>query len=69
MLGDENSEYLGLVFVPDGTIEAGGSSSLIAEIHAQLIGKRVKVHGNTSININFDDSMNYVLPASLQLQK
>ena len=69
LLGDEYSEYLGLVFAPDGTVEAGGSSSLIAEIHAQLIGKRVKVHGNTTINIMFDDSMNYILPASLQLQK
>ena len=69
MLGDENSEYMGLVFAPDGTIEAGGSSSLIAEIHAQLVGQRVRIHGNTSINITFDDSMNYIIPASLQLQK
>lgn len=69
LLGTEDSEFLGLVYVPDGTIEAGGTSSALGEIHAQLIGKAVNIHGNTSIVINFDDQMNYQIPASLELNK
>lgn len=69
MLGNEDSEYMGLVFAPDGTIEAGGTSSTMATVHAQMVGKRVFVHGNTSIVINYDESKNFILPASLQLQK
>jgi len=69
LLGTGDSEFLGLIYVPDGTIEAGGSSSELAEIHAQLIGKNVKVHGNTTVDINFDDQLNYQIPAKLELTK
>jgi hypothetical protein len=41
----------------------------MATTHAQMIGKRVFVHGNTTIDITFDESKNFILPASLQLQK
>jgi hypothetical protein len=68
-LGTGDSEFLGLIYVPDGTIEAGGSSSELAEIHAQLIGKNVKVHGNTTVVINFDDQLNYQIPAKIELTK
>jgi len=69
LLGNEDSDYRGLVFAPDGTIEAGGTSSTMAAVHAQMIGKSVFVHGNTTIDITFDESKNFILPASLQLQK
>ncbi len=69
LLGNEDSNYLGLVYAPDGTIQAGGTSSTMAEVHAQLIGYDVKIHGNTSVNINFDDQLNYQIPASLDLNK
>lgn len=69
LLGTEDSDYMGLVYVPSGTIEAGGTSSLLGEIHAQLIGNNVKIHGNTSIEINFNDRLNYQIPASLDLNK
>ncbi|MGW8144385.1 MAG: hypothetical protein ACWGN2_08310, partial [Anaerolineales bacterium] len=69
LLGNEDSNYLGLVYAPDGTVQAGGTSSTMAEVHAQLIGHYVKVHGNTSVNINFDDGLNYQIPASLDLNK
>jgi hypothetical protein len=69
LLGTEDSEYLGLVYVPNGTIEAGGNSTTASEIHAQLIGNDVKIHGNTTVVINFDDQMNFQIPSSLELNK
>jgi hypothetical protein len=69
LLGTEDSDFLGLIYAPDGTIEAGGTSSLMSEVHAQLIGRNVKVHGNTAVVINFDDQLNYQIPASLRLNK
>ena len=69
LLGNEDSNYLGLVYAPDGTVQAGGTSSTMAAVHAQLIGHYVKVHGNTDVEINFDDGLNYQIPASLDLNK
>jgi hypothetical protein len=69
LLGTSDSEYLGLVYAPSGTIEAGGTSSELSEIHAQLVANDVKVHGNTSVVINFDDQLNYQIPALLELNK
>jgi hypothetical protein len=69
LLGNEDSKYLGLVYAPDGTIQAGGTSSTMAAVHAQLIGNDVKVHGTTDVVINFDDGLNFQLPASLDLNK
>jgi hypothetical protein len=50
-------------------VEAGGTGSTLGEIHAQIIGNNVKVYGNTSIEVNFDDQMNYQIPSSLELNK
>ena len=69
LLGTSDSEYLGLIYAPDGSIEAGGTSSELSEIHAQLVANDVKVHGNTAVVINFDEQMNYQLPAMLELHK
>ena len=69
LLGNEDSNYLGLVYAPDGMVQAGGTSSTMAAVHAQLIGHEVKIHGNTSVVINFDDGLNYQIPASLGLNK
>jgi hypothetical protein len=41
----------------------------MAAVRAQLIGYEVKVHGNTNVVINFDDGLNYQIPASLGLNK
>lgn len=69
LLGTGDSSFSGLVYVPDGTIEAGGTSSDLAEINAQLVGKDVKIHGNTSVVINFNDQTNYQLPAAIELNR
>jgi Putative Flp pilus-assembly TadE/G-like len=69
LLGTGDSRFSGLVYVPDGTIEAGGTSSDLGEINAQLVGNDVNIHGNTSVNINFNDQTNYQLPAAIELNR
>jgi hypothetical protein len=69
LLGTSDSQYMGTVFAPNGMIEAGGSSSELSEIHAQLIGDTVKVHGTTSVVVNFDGEENYQVPPRLELSK
>lgn len=67
LLGNADSEYLGLVYAPNGTIEAGGNSSELSVIHAQLIADTVKLHGTTSVDIHFDDDENYQIPSKIDL--
>jgi Putative Flp pilus-assembly TadE/G-like len=69
LLGTSDSEYLGLVYAPSGTIEAGGTGSELSEIHAQLIAGTVKLHGTTDVVINFDDEQNYSVPSMIELYK
>jgi hypothetical protein len=69
LLGTEDSLFRGLVFAPDGTIEAGGTSSLMKEIYAQLIANDIKVHGNTNVVVTFNDKLVYQIPAKLELNK
>ena len=67
--GNSESHYPGTVYAPDGTLDAGGGSSTMAEINAQLIGDTVKVHGNVTIDINFIGAENFHLPSMLELFK
>ena len=69
LLGTEDSVFRGLVFAPDGTIEAGGTSSLMREIYTQLIGNDIKVHGNTNVVVTFNDKLVFQIPAKLELNK
>jgi hypothetical protein len=69
LLGDSGSDYMGLVYAPDGMIEAGGAGSLIAKIHAQLIGDTVFVHGNTTIDIKYENDEQKWKPARIELYK
>ncbi len=69
LLGTSDSEYLGLVYAPSGTIEAGGTGSELSEIHAQLVADTVKLHGNTTVVIHFDGQENYTIPTMIELYK
>ena len=69
LLGTSDSEYLGLVYAPSGTIEAGGTGSELSEIHAQLVADTVKLHGNTTVVINFNGDENYSVPSMIELYK
>lgn len=69
LLGTSDSEYLGLVYAPSGTIEAGGTGSELSEIHAQLVADTVKLHGTTNVNIHFDDDQVYQIPTKIDLYR
>ncbi len=65
--GTSTSSYVGTVYAPDGEINAGGNTSTIPTLSTQLIAKYVEVSGNSDITINFDSSLNYQVPASLDV--
>jgi len=67
--GNGSSSYMGTVYVPDGTIDVGGSTSMLPTVNTQLIGGSVKVHGNTNVEINFNTTETYQRPATLELMK
>jgi hypothetical protein len=59
LLGNADSYYEGTVFAPNGEIEIGGETSEMSKIGAQLIGNTVKIHGDTTIDIIYDESVIY----------
>jgi hypothetical protein len=67
--GTATSEYVGTVYAPSGTIDVGGTGSLISELFTQIIGWTVKVHGNTTMNITYNLDENLSFPAKLDLYK
>jgi len=69
LLGTAESSYTGLVYAPSGMIEAGGTGSELETYHTQLVGDTVKLHGNTTIDIHFDDEKNYTIPSLIELYK
>jgi hypothetical protein len=69
LTGNGSSDYQGLIYAPDGTIEAGGTSDQEAPIHAQLVGWAVKMDGTAYVDLVFDEAEQYILPTSLDLEK
>jgi hypothetical protein len=69
LLGDSESYYLGTVFAPDGTVEVGGTGSLLPTFSTQVIGWDVFVHGNTTIDIVNDQGAIHQVPSTVDLQK
>jgi hypothetical protein len=67
--GDASSTFDGAVYAPTGQIDLGGGSSAMSVAHVQLIADTVKVHGNVSIDIDYDDQIVFKLPATLSLHR
>ena len=65
--GDTASSFLGTVYAPSGTIDLGGGSSTMPTANTQLIADTVKVHGNVTIDINYDDNFPFKQPATLDM--
>ena len=63
--GTSDPDYVGTVYAPDGTIEVGGTGDSF-NVHTQLIGWTVKLHGTPDIFVNFEDESNYQRPANLE---
>jgi Flp pilus assembly protein TadG len=69
LLGNAVSNYTGLVYAPNGTIEVGGTAGEYSPINAQLVADTVFIHGNAEVVVNFDDEVNPQVPAMLELFK
>ncbi len=69
MAGNGDSFYMGTVYAPDGSVEVGGTSGINPTFSTQVIADRVKVHGNSKIDINFDIAQIYQNPAYLDMYK
>ena len=67
--GDTSSTFEGTVFAPAGTIDLGGGSSAMSTASVQLIGDTVKIHGNVTIDILYDENLVYMVPPRLDVYR
>lgn len=67
--GNSSTAYQGTIYAPSGTVEIGGSSKTNPTFSTQLIGQLVKLHGNATIDINFNPSGNSQYDPRLDLYK
>jgi len=67
--GNATSEYLGVVYAPQGTIDVQGANGTTPTFNTQLIGMNVHVSGNADIDINFNAAEQYARPTSIELWK
>jgi len=65
--GGSGSFYVGTIYAPSGTIEAGGDAMDV--VNAQLIGDTVFIHGNTQVLVNIESAVQFRPPASLELAR
>ena len=69
LLGNSTSRYHGLVYAPDGEIEVGGAGNKMPPVNTQLVGWNVIVHGDAESDINFEESLVFQVPPSLDLTR
>lgn len=62
LAGTADSEYVGTVFAPSGFVDVGGNSSLLSDLGANIIANNIKVHGDTDLNITYDESVIWHTP-------
>jgi hypothetical protein len=68
LVGNGNSTFTGTIYAPDSDIKVTGNSATAA-FNTQLVGWNVNVDGNATLNVNFNDSLNFKRPAVLELFK
>jgi Flp pilus assembly protein TadG len=66
--GGAGNYFQGTVYIPEGSISAGGNSSATA-INAQLVAKKVSLNGTGDLYDDFDGAYNYQIPALVDLLK
>jgi hypothetical protein len=70
LTGDADSYFGGTVYHPGGTIEIGGNSTLGSITYGtQLIGDTIKIHGDTDVNIVYDETYYHHNSAKLEVAK
>jgi Putative Flp pilus-assembly TadE/G-like len=67
--GNGDSDYTGLVYAPDGLIELGGTGSALGEVHVQLVGWDIMIHGDADLNIVYDDAQQLWKSAQIELYR
>lgn len=67
--GTSDSEYTGTIYAPDGVIDVGGTTSTIADIWTQLVASSILIHGDTTLNIHYDEDLTFQWPARLNMQR
>ncbi len=70
LLGNSLSNYTGVVYVPDGEIEVGGTSDVTPPTwQTQLIAKDFWMHGDGVVDIQYNSEKCAKVPPSLELSK
>jgi len=70
LIGGSGSTFDGTVYHPGGTIEIGGTSSLDTLTYGtQLIGDTIKVHGDATINLVYNETYYYHTRSKLEVAK
>ena len=69
LLGDGVGEFGGTIYAPNNLIEVGGNTGVHPTYSTELIGDTVFVHGNTTININWDSDYLATKAPWLELNK
>jgi hypothetical protein len=66
MSGGGASWYVGTMYAPDGSIELGGNNSINPTYTTQIVADYVKIHGTADMEIYFNDTLTYQIPAFLE---
>lgn len=66
--GNNNTQYVGTIYVPTSTISAVGTSGMPA-LQSQLIGQQVEFSGSATVSMDFSGALNYQIPSTLDLNK
>lgn len=66
--GTSESEFMGTIFAPGGSIDVTGSGDVVT-LNTQLIANKVNVSGNANISLNLNGAEIYQTPSSIQLLK
>jgi hypothetical protein len=67
--GNSTSSFTGTIYAPNGQIDIGGTTGINPTYNTQVIGRKVKIHGNSIIDINFQGAENFQIPNYLDMQK
>ena len=57
LLGTSDSDYTGLVYAPDGTVNVGGTANELSTFNLQIVADTVFIHGTIELFINYDDEI------------
>lgn len=66
--GNSNSYFTGLILAPNQTIDLGGCNGSEA-YHAQVVGRDIKYHGTTDVNVTFFNSERFMTPVTIDMSK